>query len=189
VYKFFKKLLSERRNKKHIDMLGINTELAGSFSKRKYGATITIGNDCLIQGTLVTETEKSVLIIGSNVFIGGGTVVDCVKSISICDDVLIAGNCLIMDSDNHSVSYSVRKKDLADWRNNCEHDWTTTNSKAVKLGKGCWIGASSIILKGVEIGEGSVVGAGSVVTKSIEPYSVWAGNPAQFIRSIPLEER
>ena len=32
------------------------------------------------------------------------------------------------------------------------------------------------------IGNGAVIGAGSVVTKDIEPYSVYAGNPAHFIK-------
>lgn len=181
--------LRERRNKKHIDKLGINTQIVGSVNKRKDGAKINIGNDSLIQGTIVTETEEATLTIGNNVFVGGGSVIDCVKSITIYDDVLVASNCLIMDSDNHSISYSLRKKDLSDWRDNCGHDWTTTKSKCVILGKGCWIGANSIILKGVEIGEGAVVGAGSVVTKNIEPYTIWAGNPARLIREISPAER
>lgn len=181
--------LRERRNRKYIDKLGFNTQIIGTINKRKDGAKVAIGSDSLIQGTIVTETEEATLSIGNNVFIGGGSVIDCVKSIVIYDDVLVAGNCLIMDSDNHSISYSLRKKDLTDWRNNCGHDWSTTKSCSVILGKGCWIGANSIILKGVEVGEGAVIGAGSVVTKNIDPYTIWAGNPARLIRKILPTER
>ena len=45
------------------------------------------------------------------------------------------------------------------------------------------------ILAGVTIGKGCVVGAGSVVTKDIEDYSVVVGNPARLLKKvIPPEE-
>jgi acetyltransferase-like isoleucine patch superfamily enzyme len=128
------------------------------------------------------------LTIGDNTYIGGGTVVDCVKSISIGNDVLISYGCVLADSDNHSIKYSIRKKDLADWKQK-KHDWTTTNSEPIQISMGVWIGAKTIILKGVTIGEGSVVGAGSVVTKNVPPWTIVAGNPARVIREIPENER
>jgi acetyltransferase-like isoleucine patch superfamily enzyme len=48
---------------------------------------------------------------------------------------------------------------------------------------GCDIGMGSILLPGVKIGEGSIIGAGSVVTRDVSSYSVFAGNPARFLRS------
>jgi acetyltransferase-like isoleucine patch superfamily enzyme len=57
-------------------------------------------------------------------------------------------------------------------------------SKPVRICKGSWIGANSVILLGVTIGENAVVGAGAVVTKDVEPYTVVAGNPARVIRRI-----
>lgn len=189
MFGLFKVLIRKKLNKKKVNHIGFNTELPGTIHKRKYGAVISIGEDCLVQGSLITETDTATLTIHNNVFIGGGTVIDCVKEITIHDDVLIASDCLIMDSNNHSISYSIRKKDLKDWRDNFSHDWTTTKSRPVTLGKGCWIGAYSIILKGVNIGEGAIIGAGSVVSKDVESYSIWAGNPAKLIRMISEEER
>ena len=37
----------------------------------------------------------------------------------------------------------------------------------------CWIGANSIILKGVHIGRGCVIGAGSIVTRNVPPYTIY----------------
>ena len=50
------------------------------------------------------------------------------------------------------------------------------------IGNDVWIGYGVTCLPGVEIGNGCVVGAGSVVTASLEPYGVYAGNPARLLR-------
>ena len=187
---FLKKLFFKNRDTftNLVDFLGENTDIFGSIEKRSQDSVIKIGRDCLIEGGLVTETDESSINIGDNTHIGGGTLIDCVKSICIGNDVLISYGCVLADSDNHSVSYSIRKKDLADWKQK-KHDWTTTNSKPIKISTGVWIGARSIILKGVTIGEGSVVGAGSVVTKDVPPWTIVAGNPARIIREILEDER
>ena len=45
-----------------------------------------------------------------------------------------------------------------------------------------FIGAKAIILPGLKIKNGSVIGAGSVLTKDTEPYGIYGGNPAKFIK-------
>lgn len=182
-------LLRQGKNKRKVTSLGVNTLLQGYIDKRAAASRIDIGRDGLIQGNLVTETDESRIRIGNNVFVGGGVIIDCVVSITIEDDVLIAHGCLLADSDNHSIRCSVRKKDLQDWKAGGRHDWSTTRSKPVTIGRGAWLGANAIVLKGVAIGEGAVIGAGSVVTKDVPPYTIVAGNPARIIREIPLEER
>ena len=44
---------------------------------------------------------------------------------------------------------------------------------------GVSIGANSTIVCGIKLGKGSFIGAGSVVTKNVEPYCVVYGNPAR----------
>ena len=44
-----------------------------------------------------------------------------------------------------------------------------------------WIGAGCILLPHCKIGRGCIVGAGSIVTKSIPPYSVALGCPAKVV--------
>jgi maltose O-acetyltransferase len=39
-------------------------------------------------------------------------------------------------------------------------------------------------LKGVTIGRGAIIGAGSIVTKDVAPFTLYAGNPAKFIRNL-----
>lgn len=176
-------------NVKSVSACGVNTLLTGKIIKRHHNGQVMVGSNCLIEGKLFLETQSSNIVISNNVFIGGSTVLDCVVSIVIEDDVLISYHCILADSDNHSISYSIRRNDLTGWRNGGKHDWSTTLSKPIRICKGVWIGARSIILKGVTIGEGAVIGAGAVVTKDVPPWTIVAGNPARIIREIPENER
>ena len=58
------------------------------------------------------------------------------------------------------------------------------NLGKIIIGKNCFIGHNSIILKNVRIGDNVIVGAGAVVTKSIPSNSVVAGVPAKIVCSI-----
>ena len=61
-------------------------------------------------------------------------------------------------------------------------DKTEEDDQDVVIGKGAWIGAGTIILKGVHIGEDAIIAAGSVVTKDVPHYTVVGGLPAKVIR-------
>lgn len=60
-----------------------------------------------------------------------------------------------------------------------------TESRPIRIGKHCWIGANAVILPGVTLGDHAIVGAGAVVTKSFEAgHCIVAGNPARIIRDL-----
>ena len=46
-------------------------------------------------------------------------------------------------------------------------------SSPISIGKNCWIGANTIILKGVSIGDDCVIGAGSIVSTSVPSKSIF----------------
>ena len=54
----------------------------------------------------------------------------------------------------------------------------------VRVKKGAHIGLNSSVREDVEIGEYSILGMGSVLLKNIESKSVYAGNPAKFIKKL-----
>jgi acetyltransferase-like isoleucine patch superfamily enzyme len=51
-----------------------------------------------------------------------------------------------------------------------------------RIGHDVWLGADCKILSGVTVGNGAIVGAGAVVANDIEPYAIYAGNPARKIK-------
>lgn len=50
-----------------------------------------------------------------------------------------------------------------------------------------FIGARALILPGLHIKEGCIIGAGSILTKDTDPWSIYAGNPAKFIKKRELK--
>lgn len=45
------------------------------------------------------------------------------------------------------------------------------------------------IMPGVKIGDGAIIAANSTVVKSVEPYSIYGGNPAKFIKKRFSDEK
>lgn len=54
-------------------------------------------------------------------------------------------------------------------------------SKNIIVEEDCWIGTGVILLPGAHLGRGCIVGAGSIVNKDIPPYAVVVGAPTKII--------
>ena len=146
-------------------------------------AGIVIGDDVTInsvptvnptsgfQHTYLRSEGNGGIVIGNRVGMSHVNITSF-NNVTIEDDVLIGSGVKIWDTDFHSVNYEDRMKDKG------------AKSAPIKIEKGAFIGACSIILKGVTIGERAVIGAGSVVTKDVPADEIWAGNPAKFIRKM-----
>lgn len=147
-----------------------------------------VGNDCNINGSIISERSGVRVRIGDRCFIGGGSKLICAESISLGDDVLVSWGVTMVDHNSHSIKFSERKDDVVNW-NKKEKNWTSVPVSPISIGDKCWIGFNAIILKGVNLGEGCIVGAGAVVTKSFPAWSVIGGNPAKLIRTLGEDER
>lgn len=58
----------------------------------------------------------------------------------------------------------------------------------IRIGNQTWICANTFIGPDIEIGEGAVIGAGTVMVKDAEPWGVYAGNPAKYIKKRILKK-
>lgn len=67
------------------------------------------------------------------------------------------------------------------------HDYNNINftylQRKIDIGPYAWICAKATVLPGVNCGEGCVLGAASVTSKNLEPWTVYAGNPALLVKS------
>jgi acetyltransferase-like isoleucine patch superfamily enzyme len=111
------------------------------------------------------------ILIGDRVGMSSTTIV-AGNSIEIGSDTILGAGCMILDNDFH-----IPDKDLG-WKTEC-----VVSSKPIRIGRGCFLGARSIVLKGVTLGDRVVVGAGAVITRDIPDRSLAAGNPARVFRS------
>lgn len=125
----------------------------------------------LYQRTIIVARYGGKISIGSGCGISGSTIY-AMNEISIGDNVLIGGNCKIIDNDFHPLQASQR----------IDQKVEDIKKRPIIIGDGCFIGANSIILKGTTLGKNCVVGAGSVVSGSFPDNVIIAGNPATIIK-------
>lgn len=157
----------------------------------KSGAELKIGENVTVKSNflsnlvglysrtiIVTRAPGAVIEIGDNVGISGATIY-ARKGIYIGENTCIGGNCKILDNDFHPIEAEARNRLLKDANGG---DSDLVPSKEIHIGKNCFIGCNSIILKGTVLGDNCVVGAGAVVAGKYEENSVIAGNPARVIR-------
>ena len=54
-------------------------------------------------------------------------------------------------------------------------------TKDIHIGEDVWVGTNATILAGGDLGRGCIVGACSVVTKQVPPYALVVGSPARIV--------
>lgn len=133
---------------------------------RKPGKVVFEGRCSLGSGTRLNVHGK--LRFGNGVQINGNSNICCLSDMEIGDGSLISWECLFMDSDFHKIY---------------EDGKIANENSPVKIGKNCWIGCRTTVLKGSEVPDGSVVGAGSLVCKKFDTKnSAYAGSPAKLLK-------
>lgn len=126
----------------------------------------------LFQRTIIVARYGGRIDIGENTGISGSTIY-AMQHIEIGKNVLIGGNCKIVDNDFHPLSVEKRIP---------QQKVEDIKKAPIHIGDGCFIGANAIILKGTILGKNCVVGAGSVVSGKYPDNVIIAGNPAKIIK-------
>jgi acetyltransferase-like isoleucine patch superfamily enzyme len=124
---------------------------------------------------LCTWQAGAVLEIGDDFGMTGGSLV-AAERITIGDRVAVGANTVITDTDFHPLDPETRRLHPQD-----------AQTAPVVIEDDVFIGMNSLILKGVRLGKGCVVGAGSVVTRDVPSGMVAAGNPARVIGPVKKE--
>lgn len=131
----------------------------GQFSVQP-GGVVRIGRDCTLLGAQVM----------------------CLTSITLGDEVSIAHNAVIADSDFHPRDPLLRRFDVEVAPPSGRYaDAVPLVGDPVVIEDGARIGINAIVLKGVRIGEGARVLAGTVVSKDVPPHTTVGGNPMRQV--------
>lgn len=124
---------------------------------------------CFQPTVLRTLCPGAELILERGVGVSG-SVLCAASAIRVGEGTLIGSGAMIVDTDFHHPD------ETGQWASN-----PACGAKPISIGRGVFIGARAIILKGVIIGDHAVVGAGSVVTKNVPANHMAVGNPSRIL--------
>lgn len=120
---------------------------------------ITMGKDCTVWFNAVVRGDVNAIFMGDRVNIQDGAVVHCTYQ----KTKTIIGN-------NVSIAH-----------NAIVHGCTIEDEVLIGMG--------AIVMDGAIIGKNSIIGAGAIITQNtkVPPGTVWAGNPAKYIKDVSPE--
>lgn len=142
-----------------------------------FGNNLTLGIGCRFDCFPGKEPQSKKLIFGKNVQLNDYVHIVSLDRVEIGDNVLLASHIFI--SDNSHGSY---KGDNNDSNPNTPPIKRNYQTAPIKIGDNTWIGEGVVIMPGVTIGKGCVIGAHSIVSKSIPDYSIAVGTPSKVIK-------
>lgn len=123
------------------------------------GAKLRLGRRVRVHSGCKIKVRKGAeLCIGSNVRINYNCILVCREMISIGEGTEFGPSVYVYDHD-HDYRAGLKKG--------------LFRSAPVRIGKDCWIGANTVILRGTTIGDNCVIGAGCVVSGTIPDNSVY----------------
>lgn len=157
VYKFYRRLVRF--------FIGMYYEAQYADLQKKAGS---VGCGVILDYGIFIDKPNNVFI-GNNVFVGRNVYLIANEKIIVGEFTTIGAGCKLITS-NHNYKNSLTPIRLQ-----------SDICKPITLVGDIWLGYNVIILPGVTLGKGCIVGAGSVVTKSFDDYSVIVGAPARCI--------
>jgi acetyltransferase-like isoleucine patch superfamily enzyme len=121
--------------------------------------------------------KKRALSVGEYVWVWHYTILDATEGLCIEDGCQIGAWVGIF---THGSENSIRLlgKKFVDIPNRQRFGYTRG---AVRIGAYTFVGAHSVILPGVRVGKGCLVGAGSLINTDVDDYSIVVGRPAKVV--------
>ena len=133
------------------------------------GDRVSIRENAVLQLSSHLDHLGDQIVIEDDVYIGPGAFIGAAATIRIGARTLI-GPGLIIIAEGHDFAGTQPVFDQG------------VSRSGVTIGPECWLGARVTVLDGVQIGRGCVIGAGSVVTRSLPDYAVAMGVPARVTK-------
>lgn len=118
------------------------------------------------------ERSAPVLTIGDGVGVRPYCTISAAESILIEDNVVLSAFCTVLDSDHTPAPPGESPL------------WTPLVTAPTRIGAGTWVGERTAVLRGADIGRGCIIGANSVVKGAIPDGSIAAGAPARVVGQV-----
>lgn len=127
------------------------------------GSKVTLGNKIRVHsGSKIKVRNGATLVIEDNVKINYYCIIACQESIKIGEGTEFGPSVYLYD---HDHDYRIGL--------NSNSDEEYFKKAPIEIGKNCWVGANTIILRGTKIGDNCVIGAGSVVKGNVKSGTVF----------------
>lgn len=127
------------------------------------GSKVTLGKKIRVHsGSKIKVRSGAELIIGDNVKINYYCIFACQDKISIGEGTEFGPSVYLYDHD-----HDYKKGLSANSNEEC------FKKAPIEIGKNCWIGTNTIILRGTKIGDNCVIGAGCVVKGEVPNNTVY----------------
>ena len=149
-----------------------NFNLQGDFFSLKISnkAKVSLGEPVTLSNFLSIEVGADAqLTIGNRVFFNDHCTLRCLHKITIGRDTMFGDGVRLYDFDHIYNNYRVEQFEFT--------------YAPITVGKNCWIGANTIILKGTTIGDNVIIGAGCTIRGEV-PDNVIVVNDCGSIRYI-----
>lgn len=126
--------------------------------EKNHGSVVTIGKKVRVHsGSKIKVRKNASLILEQGVKINYNCIIACHKEIVVGAGTQFGPSVYLYDHDH-------------DYRAGLDEDKYLETS--ITIGKNCWIGANTVILRGTKLGDNCVVGAGSVIKGEFPANSV-----------------
>jgi acetyltransferase-like isoleucine patch superfamily enzyme len=127
----------------------------------------------------VTLMNKQNLAVGDHVWVGHYSILDATEGLVIEEGCQLAFRVSILTHGSETAIRLLGREFVS--IPSAERRGYTRG--AVRIGAYTYLGSASMILPGVSIGKGCLVGAGSIVSRDIPDYSIVAGQPGRVVGS------
>lgn len=148
--------------------IGFNVAIYGDPFNIRIGNDVRIDDFCVI-------VANGPLTIGNHVHFAPHCVIQAGGGIEIGDFCAFSTRCsLITNSDDYSGEVMCGPTLPPHVKRSIK--------RPIKIGKHTILGVNTTVLPGVTIGEGVATGAHTLVIKKLDPWGIYVGSPAKFLK-------
>lgn len=133
---------------------------------------IMVGDNAIVGRNTILSCKEGSIVLGDYANISSNCSLLSETKIIIGRHSFLAGHCYLVAGGNHSFE----RRDIPIMFQ------PSQDRGGIDIGEDCWLGASVTVLDGISLGKGCVIGAGTVLTKSFPEYSIVVGNPGRKVK-------